>query len=67
MGTKTGSKTVKAYIAYLNEIGTCLPYEAFIIGGKERKRSYPNNYGNALQRHDPIAFNVGFREWKREN
>lgn len=31
------SKTIKAFVSYLNEIGTCLPYEAFTIGGKERK------------------------------
>lgn len=24
-------------------------------------------YGTWLRRHDPIAFNVGFQEWAREN
>lgn len=67
MGTKKHCKTIKGYVSYLNEIGTCLPYEAFIIGGKLRNRSYPNNYGNALKRHDPISFNLGYNEWKREN
>lgn len=67
MGIEKYRKTIKAFVSYLNEIGTCLPYEAFIIGGKERKRSYPNNYGNALKRYDPIAFNVAYQEWKREN
>ena len=67
MGTKKRCKTIKEYVLYLNEIGTCLPYEAFIIGGKFHNRSYPNNYANALKRHDPILFNIGYNEWKREN
>ena len=67
MGTKKRCKTIKEYVLYLNEIGTCLPYEAFIIGGKLRNRSYPNNYANALKRYDPISFNIGYNEWKREN
>ena len=67
MGTKKRSKTIKEYVLYLNEIGTCLPYEAFIIGGKLRNRSYPNNYGNALKRYDPLCFNISYNEWKREN
>lgn len=40
---------------------------AFIIGGKLRlMHFYAKRYGEALRKHDPIAFRVGFNEWKRE-
>lgn len=56
-------KTKKHYIAYLNEIGESLSDDEFIIAGKKRNRS--SGYGNLLKKYDPIAFQVGYYEWKR--
>lgn len=54
--------TKKQYEEYLNEIYP--PYESdnWIIGGKNRKRMYPY-YGKAIRKHDPIGFEVGFKEF----
>lgn len=53
-------KTKKEYENYLNSIGTSLSEEEFIIGGKFRR----GKYGTMLRKYDPIAFEVGFNEWK---
>ena len=54
-------KATKAkYEEYLSEIGQTLSPDEFIIGGK--KRNGP--YGTMLRKYDPIAFQVGFNEWK---
>lgn len=54
--------TRKAYEKYLNELSDSICEEVFIMGGKMRHEKY----GTALRKHDPIAFEVGFQEWKRE-
>ena len=56
---KKGTK--KQYEEYLNEIGEVLSEEEFIIGGKMRN----GKYGTMLKKYDPIAFNVGYNEWKQ--
>ena len=53
-------KTKKEYEIYLNSIGASLSQEEFIIGGKFRR----GKYGTMLRKYDPIAFEVGFNEWK---
>lgn len=55
--------TKKEYEQYLNEIGECLSEEQFIIGGKFRRMEY----GTALRKYDPIAFEIGYREYINEN
>ena len=56
--------TKKDYIKYLNEVGESLSDDEFIIGGIMRKRR--DNYGQLLYKHDPVAFNVGYYDWKLE-
>lgn len=56
-------ETKKKYEQYLNEVGEGLSEEEFIIGGKYRRMKY----GTALRKYDPIAFEVGYQEWKREH
>lgn len=53
-------KTRKQYEQYLNEIAPDYDSENWIIGGKRRR----GNYGAAIRKYDPIAFNVGYGEWK---
>ena len=55
-------KTKKIYEEFLNEISPSIEDSAWIIGGKDRKRLYPE-YGKAIRKYDPIAFEVGFKEW----
>lgn len=55
-------KTKKEYENYLNEIGLSLDEDRFIIGGKKRN----GKYGAMLRKHDPIAFSVGYNDWRRE-
>jgi len=64
---KRGGKTESDYIEYLNEIGDAYGYdsEEWIIGGENRVDEYWGRFGNALQDHDPIAFNVGYNDWER--
>lgn len=56
--------TKAEYIKYLNEVGESLSDDEFIIGGIMRRRR--DNYGEILKLYDPIAFSVGYREWKQE-
>ncbi len=56
------SKTKTEYQQYLNEMGDTISDDDWIMGGKKRK----GRYGNALRRHDPIAFEVGYNDWVRE-
>lgn len=56
-------KTKKQFEEYLNEIAPDDHSDDWIIGGKRRR----GKYGASLRKHDPIAFEVGFREWKCEN
>lgn len=60
--TKKSKKTKKDYEKYLNEIGCTLPYGNFVIAGKQRY----GYYGYLLRKYDPIAFEVGYNEWRRE-
>ena len=54
--------TRKEYEKWLNELGT--PKEDL----KSEGGRIPDTarYGNWLRRHDPIAFNVGYQEWRSE-
>jgi len=56
-------KTRKDYEEYLNEIGIDYESDEWIMGGKNRNALYPN-YGTALRKYDPIAFNVGYSEFR---
>jgi len=55
-------KTKKGYEEHLNE--NCPPYdsEEWILGGKNRNKMYPN-FGRAVRKHDPIAFESGYSEY----
>jgi hypothetical protein len=54
--------TQAEYIEWLNELG--VPREDMRSEGGR----IPDNaqYGAWIKRNDPVAFNVGFQEWKRE-
>ena len=56
--------TRKEYEDYLNELGSSLSKEEYIIGGKQRGWWRP--YGSLIRKYDPIGFTVGYSEWKRE-
>lgn len=56
-------KTKKAYQAYLNSMDAAISHDDRIIGGKFRC----GMYGDELRKHDPIAFEVGYNEWKLNN
>ena len=58
--------TKKAYEEFLN--GLPMNEDEFIMGGKFRERYC--NVGkdeSCLQKYDPGAFEVGYREWEQEN
>lgn len=64
---KTLSKTKKAYEKYLNEIMTDQTADYWIIGGKIRMYAkWTKTYGTALRKYDPIAFRLGYNEWKHK-
>lgn len=57
----------KEYEEYLNEIGEALDEDSqqWIIGGKNRYKNSNGQYGSALKKYDPIAFNTGYaNDWK---
>ncbi len=54
-------KTKQNYEKWLNEIGKSLSKEEFWFGGKNHHRY--GKYGTSMRKHDPIAFEVGFREF----
>ena len=57
-------KTKKAYEEFLNELSPEQGSEKWIIGGTIRMSyMWQNKYGTALRKYDPIAFQVGYREW----
>ena len=58
-------RSKKDYISMLNEFGGPLSREEWIIGGKDRYTGR-DNYGDMLKRYDPIAFEVGYNEWKKQ-
>ena len=57
MSTK---KTKKRYEEFLNSIAPSRDSEEWIIGGKWRNRM---QYGTAIRKHDPIAFECGYRDF----
>lgn len=60
-------KTKNEYEEHLNEVGETFDYESdeWIIGGKRRDfYANLNLYGTAVRKYDPIAFEVGFNEFK---
>lgn len=58
--------TKKNYEATLNEIAPNYDSEEWIIGGQDRRKYYyPDLFGRATRKFDPIAFEVGFQEWSR--
>lgn len=60
-------KSKKAYEEYLNILSPPWGSDEWIIGGVKRTRSMNNaTWGTALRKHDPIAFEVGYKEWCRE-
>jgi len=59
-------KTKKEYEEYLNENSPSQGSDYWIIGGKIRMSfMWQNRYGTAIRRFDPIAFEVGFNEFKK--
>jgi hypothetical protein len=60
-------KTKKAYEEYLNENSPSQGSDEWIIGGVIRMLfMWKNKYGTALRKFDPIAFEVGFNEFKNQ-
>lgn len=58
-------RTKKQYEEWLNSISPSGDSDEWIIGGKWRViYSWQNKYGTAIRRHDPIAFEVGYNEFK---
>ena len=55
-------KTKKQYVEYLNEIGFSISPDNFIMKGKQRF----GLYGYLLRKYDPIAFEIGFKEWREK-
>ena len=59
--------TQKAYIEHLNNNAPPYGDDQWIIGGKLRFYLMASRqYGEALKKHDPIGFRVGFQDYKRE-
>ena len=56
-------KTKANYEEYLDQFAPPCGSQEWIIGGKRRRGSY----GHAVRLHDPIAFEIGHREWKENN
>ena len=57
------SKSKSAFVEYLNEIG--IPDDDLKSnGGRISDRA---KYGDWLRKNDPIAFNVGYSDWSRDN
>ena len=54
-------KTKQNYENWLNEIGKSLSKEEFWFGDKNYHQY--GKYGTSMRKHDPIAFEVGFREF----
>lgn len=61
-------QTKKEYEQYLNECSPAQGSDEWIIGGVIRMAlMWRSKYGTAIRKHDPIAFEVGFNEWKKSN
>jgi len=60
--------TKKAYREHLDQNAPPQGDERWIIGGKiQMYHMWKGSYGDAMQKHDPIAFEVGYRDWKASN
>ena len=60
-------KTKKEYEEYLNDLQIESESDKYIMGGKLRmSHALAETYGSCLRKHDPIAFEAGFNEWKRQ-
>lgn len=60
------TKTKKQYELWLNSISPSQGHEDWIIGGKiQMLYMWKNQYGTAIRKHDPIRFQVGYQDWKR--
>lgn len=57
------AKTKKDYERYLNELPAS--YEMCWIGGKNIFYNQRCKYGSYMRKHDPIAFECGFNDWRR--
>ena len=58
-------KTKKQYKEFLNECSPAQGGEEWIIGGTIRMAyMWQNKYGTAIRKYDPIAFQVGYNEFK---
>ena len=57
-----------SYEFSLNENFKQMSDEDYIIGGEYRKLfAIKGKYGTALRKYDPIAFEIGWNEWKLNN
>jgi hypothetical protein len=60
------SRTKKEYEEYLNDMSPEQGSDEWIIGGELRKYwMSKNQYGAAIRTYDPIAFEVGYNEFKK--
>lgn len=58
-------KTKSNYVYHLNGLSPSFESEDWIIGGKRRNYyAQRKQYGVALRKYDPIAFQVGYQEWR---
>ena len=61
------SRTKIRYVEHLNQNAPEQGDEQWIIGGKIRMyHMWRQHYGQAIRKYDPIAFEVGYREWERD-
>lgn len=58
-------KTKQGYEEWLNEMSSTVDEGAWVMGGVVRiYHKSRGQYGTALRKYDPIAFEVGYRYWK---
>jgi hypothetical protein len=63
-------KTKLAYQNHLNEVFPYYqPFMEYLTTKSNKVRNALDraSYGNILRKHDPIAFEVGFNDWKNNN
>lgn len=59
--------TKKQYEIYLDSMSPEQGSDLWIIGGKVRmSHMWRSAYGEAIRKFDPIAFEVGYNEWKNK-
>lgn len=58
-------KTKNNYVNYLNGLSPDYESDRWIMRGRRRKYyALRKEYGVALRKYNPIAFNVGYNEWR---